>query len=356
MHLAHLRLRDFRNYPRLDVDFAPGFHLLLGENAQGKTNILEAIYLIATLRSFRGVGSAQIVRHGQKGYFVGSHIVGQGEHETKMYWSLKERSLALDGRPVRKLTDYLGVLRTVVFCTEDLQLIKGPGRVRRRFLDLLLSQTHSTYLPLLQRYTQALRSRNALLRQVPLDPAALEGFSRELVNSGNELIRFRRELIPKFSPVARQAYSKISNAAEDLRLEYHPSVKEDFAVELAHARQREQAYRSTLIGPHRDELQLLLNDRSAAQFGSEGQKRTLAIALKMAQAEYHTGVHGSPPVLLIDDIMGELDLKRRSGLMPLLQRAHHAKGQVFMTATEENWPQELGREVRKWTIGQGRIS
>src|SRR5512136_1534882 len=109
MHLAHLRLRDFRNYARLDVDFAPGFHLLLGDNAQGKTNILEAIYLIATLRSFRGVGSAQMVRHGQAGYFVAGTITAQGKHEAKLYWSPRQRSLALDSRPVRKLTDYLGV-------------------------------------------------------------------------------------------------------------------------------------------------------------------------------------------------------------------------------------------------------
>src|SRR5436190_7782747 len=165
VHLAHLRLRDFRNYARLDADFTPGFHLLLGHNAQGKTNVLEAIYLMATLRSFRGVGGAQMVRHGQKGYFAGGKVIAQGGHEIKMYWSAAERSLALDGRPVRKLTDYLGVLRTVVFCTEDLLLVKGPGRARRRFLDLLLSQTHAGYLPLLQRYAQALRSRNALLKQ-----------------------------------------------------------------------------------------------------------------------------------------------------------------------------------------------
>src|SRR5204862_292693 len=116
MHLAHLRLRDFRNYARLDADFPPGFQLLLGDNAQGKTNILEAIYLVSTLRSFRGVGSAHMVRHGQKGYFVGSKVVAQGEHETKMYWSATEKNLTLDGRPIRKLTDYLGAIKTVVFC------------------------------------------------------------------------------------------------------------------------------------------------------------------------------------------------------------------------------------------------
>lgn len=355
VHLAHLRLRDFRNYGRLDADFGPGFHLLLGDNAQGKTNVLEAIYLIATLRSFRGVGGAQMVRHGQKGYFVGSHLVGQGRHETKMYWSANERSLTLDGRPVRRLTEYLGTLRTVVFCTEDLLLVKGPGRTRRRFMDLLLSQTTPAYLPLLQRYTQALRSRNALLKQPVVDAAALESFSRELVSAGEAIMRARRELLPAFAPLARQAYSRISKEAEELQLEYLPSAKGDFRVELAQSQARERAYRSTVVGPHRDELQLLLNDRAAGQFGSEGQKRSLAIALKMAQAEYVTGIHGSPPVLLIDDIMGELDLKRRAGFLPLLERAHRSRGQVFMTATEENWPEELGREVQRWTVHQGAL-
>ncbi len=355
VHLAHLRLRDFRNYPRLDADFTPGFHLLLGDNAQGKTNILEAIYLMATLRSFRGVGGAQMIRHGQKGYFVGGKVVGQGEHEIKIYWSARERNLTLDGRPVKKLSEYLGTLRTVIFCTEDLLLVKGTGRVRRRFLDLLLAQTQPGYLPLLQRYMVAVRSRNALLKHQPGDEATLDSFSRELVKLGEEIIRHRRELVPKFSPLARLAYRRISHDAEELRLEYQPSVKKDFAVELAQSRARERSYRTTLVGPHRDDLQLLLADKSAAQFGSEGQKRTLAIALKMAQAEYLTGIHGSAPVLLIDDVMGELDAKRRGGFLPLLERSRETSGQVFMTATEENWPRELGRDLQRWEITGGTL-
>ena len=382
VHLAHLRLRDFRNYPRLDVDFAPGFHVLLGDNAQGKTNILEAIYLIATLRSFRGVGGAQMVRHGKDGYFIGAKIVSHGQREIKIYWSPHEKKLDLDARPVRKLTDYLGVLRAVVFCSEDNQLIKGTARIRRRFLDLLLTQTQPGYLPLLQRYAQALRSRNALLKQnSPNRPAAwghaayndpvgrvpppgdfassgassLDAFSAELVKLGNEIIRLRHELVPKFSPLAKAAYRKVSNAAEELRFEYQPSVKKDFAVELAQSRAREKTWRATLVGPHRDELLLALNDRSAAQFGSEGQKRTLAIALKIAQAEFLTAVHGAPPVLLIDDIMGELDLKRRSAFVPLLEKSREASGQVFMTATEENWPRELGRDLQRWQVESGML-
>jgi DNA replication and repair protein RecF len=389
VHLAHLRLRDFRNYARLDADFAPGFHLLLGDNAQGKTNILEAVYLMATLRSFRGVGGTQMIRHGQKGYFVGGSVVGgtvptssgssgresapsdqsrltsaatmlttHGGREVKIYWSVRERKLALDGQPVKRLGDYLGVLRAVVFCTEDLQLVKGAARARRRFLDLLLAQTQPAYLPLLQRYMRAVRARNVLLKHSRLggtDEATLDSFSHELVELGGQLIRMRTELAPKFSPLARLAYRRISNDAEELRIEYQPSVKKDFAVELAQSRNRERTYRSTLVGPHRDDLKLLLNEKSAAQFGSEGQKRTLAIALKMAQAEYLAGIHGSAPVLLIDDVMGELDVKRRSGFLPLLEQARKTGGQVFMTATEENWPAELGKDLQKWEVKTGAL-
>ncbi|HEX9046578.1 MAG TPA: DNA replication/repair protein RecF [Verrucomicrobiae bacterium] len=355
MHLSHLRLRDFRNYARLDAEFAPGFHLLLGDNAQGKTNILEAIYLMATLRSFRGVGGAQMVRHGAKGYFVGGNVVGQGDHEIKMYWSARERKLALDGQPVKRLADYFGAVRTVVFCTEDLQLVKGPGRGRRRFMDLLLAQTQPGYLALLQRYMAAVRNRNALLKQRSPDEVTLESFSTEMVKLGEELIRARRDLVPKLSPLARLAYRRIAHDAEELRMEYQPSVKHDFAVELAQARSRERTFRATLVGPHRDDLQLLQNDKSAAQYGSEGQKRTLAIALKMAQAEFLTGIHGSPPILLIDDVMGELDVKRRSGFLPLLEQARRTSGQVFMTCTEENWPRELGQDLQKWMVIQGTL-
>jgi DNA replication and repair protein RecF len=337
------------------VDFASGFHLLLGDNAQGKTNILEAIYLMATLRSFRGVGGAQMIRHGQRGYFVGGKIIGAGEREIKMFWSAHERNLLLDGQPVKKLADYFGALRTVVFCTEDVQLVKGAPRARRRFLDLLLAQTSPIYLPLLQRYMHTVRARNALLKQHSSDEAALDSFSQELVNLGDEIIRARSELVPKFSPLARLAYRRISNDAEELRIEYRSSVKSDFTVELTQSRAREKTFRATLVGPHRDDLQLLLSEKSAAQFGSEGQKRTLAIALKMAQVEFLAGIHGSPPILLIDDVMGELDIKRRSGFLPLLERARKTSGQVFLTATEENWPRELGKDLQRWEVKTGML-
>ncbi len=356
MHLARLRLRDFRNYARLDAVFAPGFHIFLGDNAQGKTNLLEAIYLLATLRSFRGVGGSQMIRQDQRGYFIGATVVSQTEHEIKVYWSAVERRLTLDGRPVRRLSDYLGTIKAVVFCSEDLQLIKGAARARRRYLDLLLSQTQPGYLALLQRYMQTLRSRNALLKRRGPDPAALDGFSHELLRSGKELMRLRHALIPRLSPLARLAFRRIAPETEELALEYAPSVKADFEVELTHTRQREAALRTTLVGPHRDDLRFLINGRPAAPFASEGQKRTLAIALKIAQAEYLSGIHGTPPMLLIDDVMGELDQKRRAGFLPLLQRIHEKHGQVFMTCTDENWPKDLGLDLQRWQICAGNLN
>jgi DNA replication and repair protein RecF len=248
------------------------------------------------------------------------------------------------------------VLRAVVFSSDDLQLVKGPASRRRRFMDLLLTQTHPTYLALLQRYAQSLRARNALLKQPRPDETALEGFTRPLIEAGNQIIRCRHELLPSLGPVATESYRRISGGSEALQLQYQPAVKGDFAVELAQARDRERVLRSTIVGPHRDELILSLDDRLADEFGSEGQKRSVAIALKMAQSEYLTRIHGSSPVLLIDDIMGELDAVRRSALVPLLQRAGHSGGQVFMTATEESWRPEIGIQPQRWNVADGEVS
>ena len=283
MHLAHLRLRDFRNYTRLDADFEPGFHLLLGRNAQGKTNILEALHLLATLRSFRGVGSAAMVRHGQPGWFVGGRAIGTSTHDVRIYWSSRERRLTLDQQPIKRLTDYLGTFRTVAFCTEDLTLVKGAGRGRRRFLDFLLTQTVPGYLPLLQRYTRAVRARNALLKRKPIDEASLDSFTAEVIQLGNQLIAHRHDLMPALAPRIQAAHKRIAPNGEELRVELIPSVKKDFTAELELTRDRERKHGATIIGPHRDEIALLLHDSSAADYASEGQKRTIAIAIAIVR-------------------------------------------------------------------------
>ncbi len=340
----------------MDAEFTPGFHVFLGDNAQGKTNLLESIYLLATLRSFRGVGGGQMIRHGAPGYFVGGTVVGERPADIRAWWSLRERRLTANGTPVRRLGDYLGLLRAVVFCTEDLQLIRGPGKGRRRFLDLLLSQTDSGYLPILLRYTQALKARNALLKQPRVDEDQLAAFTVELITLGTRIIEARRNLVPQILPLARLAHRRIAADTDGLNLEYAPNVRGDYTVALAQSRSRERALRTTVVGPHRDDLTLLVNDRPADLFGSEGQKRTVAVALKIAQAEFLTRIHGQPPVLLIDDVMGELDARRRAGLLPLLQQVHQATGQVFMTCTEENWPRELSDRLVRWEVRDGTVS
>ena len=356
VHLAHLRLRDFRNYTRLDAEFGPGLHLLLGRNAQGKTNILEAIHLLATLRSFRGVGSAPMVRHGAAGWFVGGRVIATGNNAVKLYWSRTERRLTVDDQPIRRLTDYWGTLRTVAFCAEDVALVKGAGRGRRRFLDFLLAQTVPTYLGVLQRYLRAMRARNALLKKRPVDEAALESFTIGLVKLGEELMAQRAALLPELAPRIMAAHQRIAPKGESLAVAYAPNVKGDFAEHLRRQREREYRLGSTAAGPHRDELTLELNERPAADFASEGQKRTVAIALKMAQAEHFSAVHGVPPVLLIDDVMGELDATRRAGFIPLLDQCSQGRGQVFMTCTEENWPRELAQSVSHWQVENGGVT
>ncbi len=356
MQLASLKLRDFRNYRKLEVNFESGFHLILGSNAQGKTNLLEAIYLLSTLRSFRGVGNAQIIHHGKLAFFVGGLVLGQTENNIQYYWAANERKLKLNQKSIRRVSDYLGTLRTVVFCMEDLHLVKGSAKSRRRFLDLLLTQTQPGYLGLLHRYTELLRSRNALLKRGPIDVSLIDSFTKDLISTGEKLMIFRRKLVEKLSPLVRLSYRKIASKMEDVMIEYKPSVREDFILELSKSRERELRYRSTVIGPHRDEMKLTLDNKLASQFGSEGQKRTFSIALKMAQAEYLSGVHGSPPILLIDDVMGELDAERRAGLIPLISRTRRALGQVFMTCTEENWPSELSADLNRWKVEQGTLN
>lgn len=155
--------------------------------------------------------------------------------------------------------------------------------------------------------------------------------------------------------MVQSAFHRIAEQRDALQWEYAPQVEGDFNVALAASRARERTLRTTVVGPHRDDIQLLINGRSAAHYSSEGQKRTLALALKMAQAEHLTEVHGAPPLLLIDDVMGELDANRRAGFLPLLDRARGAGGQVFMTCTEENWPRDLASDLSRWNVQDGQL-
>ena len=234
-------------------------------------------------------------------------------------------------------------------------MVKGSSQGRRRFLDLILSQTVPGYLVLLLRFAKSLKSRNALLKQVNPPEAELEAFTAELVLAGTAVMEARNLLVPRIAPLVRFAFRRVAGDADDMSVVYQPGFRGDLAVALANARARERLVRTTVVGPHRDDLLIQVNDRSALQYTSEGQKRTLAVALKLAQAEYLSEVHGSPPVLLIDDVMGELDAERRAAFVPLLNQVFRSGGQVFMTCTEENWPRELSQDLIRWTVQEGKL-
>ncbi len=357
MILKELRLRGFRNFSRLDWTVGPGVHVLTGLNGQGKTNILEAVYLLSTMRSFRGARHQELIQYGKSGYFAGGVVQADVETRIKFYRSRSERKLSVNEEPLSSLQDYLGTVRTVIFSSEDIQLVKGPASVRRRFLDLICCQTRPGYLEALQKYSRAVRNRNALLKRKDLDDRLLQSFTAPVIEHGNRIMEIRRKVVPALSPIARLAYRQIADGRdEELLLEYRASVKHDFALELEKNFRRELSTGSTIIGPHRDDLILNINDRDAARFASEGQQRTLVIALKMAQIQILFGYFGSYPILLIDDIMGELDAGRRKAFLPLLDKARDGRAQIIMTCTEPSWPESLSASWIFWDVHNGHIS
>ncbi|MGC8744720.1 MAG: DNA replication/repair protein RecF [Verrucomicrobiia bacterium] len=355
MFISYLRLRNFRNYNRVDVEFNPGLVVFVGNNAQGKTNILEAIYFLATLKSFRGATIPQLIRHSQKNFLIAARIHSYAEHNIKVFCSREERKYVLDNSSIKRVKDIYGIVKAVVFCSEDIMLVKGSARNRRRYLDYILANIAPNYLDILQNYSTALRNRNHILKQVTIDLQLLESFTIQLVQYGNELMRCRRELMSEISPIIERSYRKISAGADEIRVEYRPSVKSDFSIELTNNRNRELALKTTLIGPHRDDLAIYVSDKPVADYGSEGQMRSVAIALKLGQAEYFSSKLGSPPILLVDDIMGELDKNRREAFLPLLERSQHFRSQVFMTCTEHSVPSELQKIMEVWRVVNGAL-
>lgn len=354
MYIKHLRLRNFRNYVRVDVEFGPGLHFLIGKNGQGKTNLLEAIYLLSTLRSFRGCQTSQLIYHGASAFLVGAEIIGVTKYVVKYYWSKNIRKLTLNGEQLHHNIDYFGVFKAVIFSPEDIALIKGPPAIRRRFMDLLLSQIDKQYFINRQSYLETLRARNSLLKASTIDLKQLEAFSQQLITYGTYLIKARTILVQELNQIFQEIYRLIAGN-EQVELVYKPSVDENFELALSRSLENDIAYKQTHLGPHRDELLILLNQRSAQNFASEGQKRTISIALRISQAIYVTQKYGQPPVLLLDDILGELDSDRQFGLVTVIERIQKSSGQIFITITDEPLWKQWPSPITKWEVVNGSI-
>ncbi len=346
--LTQLQLRNFRCFDELRVEFASGFNFFVGENGQGKTSILEAACVLLRLQSQRSSTLAPLVRIGHKSFVLSGRC---NAHQLEFRYSGLRRKLAFDHAEQRSPAEYLRIARVVSLANGDIELARGGSETRRRFLDFLGAQLEPIYLPTLRFYERALRSRNALLKSPQARPREIAAYDAPLLEHGGKLSVMRSRLVEDLAPFAAAAHHEISGSNETLTLHFAPGNTEDFAADLAGSSLQELRLRQTVVGPHRDDIALQVDEKPAAQYASEGQQRTVVLALKIAQARVFAVETEMQPLLLIDDIFGELDPERRNRLLRALPEA----AQKFVTATSLAWRErEIGGPI--FTLASGKLS
>ena len=345
--LRDLRLKNFRCFDALAADFSSRFNFIIGANGQGKTSILEAACVLLRLQSQRTSTLAPVVKFGTKSFAVAGTY---GGHLLEFRYSALKRKIAFDQVEQRTTEEYLGVARVVSFANTDIELARGSGEPRRRYLDFIGAQIDPTYRPTLRAYERALRCRNALLKSPHPRPREIAAYDQPLLEHGSALSSMRARLVERVAPLATQSQREISGTSEELVVRWSPGNSNDFAADLSNSRAAEARLHQTVVGPHRDDLDLLIDGKPAAQFASEGQQRTLALALKIAQAEIFSAENAAP-LLLIDDIFGELDPARRNALL----RSMPSRSQKLVTATNIGWG-EVPLDGRKFRLENGRLT
>ena len=317
MRLRHLTLQHFRNIPLTQLALTGRLQFFVGANGQGKTNLLEAVGCLTALRSFRTADHKLLIAHGQPEAAIACTLEHERCGETTVTIKLRAdgKEAWTDRERVTRLADYLGRFPTVIFTSQDLQLIRGAPAARRRWLDLTLAAMDADYLRVLQTYHRALAERNALLKSGSAVAAELTAFEQTMAPAAAELVARRRDGLHALADVLMQRYTQIAAAAEPAGFSYAPDFAEASSVAvaamLAKNRVRDAQFRTTLCGPHRDDFEFTLAGHPAKDFASEGQQRSLVIALRLAQAAWFQARSGVRPVLLADDVLGELDPARR---------------------------------------------
>jgi DNA replication and repair protein RecF len=344
--LHDFRLRDFRCFETLVFEPAEGLNFLIGSNAQGKTSILEAACVLLRLQSPRASSLGDAVRFDQAGFGIDGHW---GERHMHLKFTNALKAFALDSKPQSRAVDYLAVARVVWISNDDLQLVRGSGGHRRRYLDFLGVQVVPNYLRQLRSYERVLRSRNSLLK----DNRArreIEAFDAPLIEAGTFLLNARSVMSTDLKPLTLASGHQVAGEGESLQVSYRAGGEMDFAAALEKSRGEEIRLRTTVVGPHRDDLEILLNGREAGVFASEGQQRSIALALKLAQAARLGQSAEEPPIFLIDDVFGELDPRRRNNLLAALPTA----SQKLITATSLDWME--GREGAVFFLSDGALA
>jgi DNA replication and repair protein RecF len=345
MYLKTLHLRQFRNYRDCIVDFDAPKTILVGNNAQGKSNLLEAVELLSTLKSHRSVRDRELVlEEAAVGQIRANLERAYGSVELALTLRTQgRRTVALNQESLRRQLDFLGILNAVQFSSLDLELVRGAPEQRRNWLDSILTQLEPIYAYILNQYNQVLRQRNALLKKFRkqqaeggIDESSFKDYDSQLAlwdaqlaTAGSRVTRRRARVLERLAPLAQAWHTSISGATEVLEVTYAPNVsleKDDpegvklaFLDKIQRRRIAEQSHGTTLVGPHRDEVEFTINQTPARSYGSQGQQRTLVLALKLAELKLIEEVVGEPPLLLLDDVLAELDLSRQNQLLDAIQ-------------------------------------
>ena len=321
MYISSLSLANFRNYTSEKIEFSPYTNVIYGDNAQGKTNILEAVYLCGTTKSHRGSKDREMIRFHENESHIKLRINKGGiSHRIDMHLKKnKAKGIAIDGIPIRKAKELLGIVNIVFFSPEDLNIIKnGPGE-RRRFLDSELCQLNKIYLSDLFQYNHILNQRNKLLKDIAQKESlksTLDIWDEQLVRYGASVIRSRREFVCEMNEVIQRIHSSITGEKEQIELIYEPNVEEEQFLEiLLKNREKDFKFKNTSSGPHRDDMCVKINHIDIRKYGSQGQQRTAALSLKLSEIHLVERKIKDVPILLLDDVLSELDVNRQNYLL-----------------------------------------
>ena len=321
MIVKSIELFHFRNYENLSLTFDDGTNILYGDNAQGKTNILEAIYISGTSKSHKGSRDRELIRFGQQEAHIRT-VVEKDEREFQIDIHLKKnkaKGIAINRIPIKKASDLFGILHIIFFSPEDLNMIKNGPAERRKFLDVELCQLDKIYLSDLSNYNKALNQRNQLLKDIYFRPDlkdTLPVWDMQLLKYGKSIIQRRRQFVEEIGGIAAGIHHKISGGREELHLRYEPNIEDIFFEdELIRAKEKDLKTGQTSVGPHRDDLKISVGDIDMRRFGSQGQQRTCALSLKLSEIQLVERTIHDAPVLLLDDVLSELDKNRQNYLL-----------------------------------------
>ena len=321
MIVKSVELSDFRNYGSLLLNFSDGINILYGDNAQGKTNILESIYLSGTTKSHRGSKDKEMIHFGKEEAHIRTVVEKQGkEYHIDMHIKKhKTKGIAINQVPIKKASDLFGVLNLIFFSPEDLNIIKEGPAERRRFLDMELCQLDKIYLYNLSKYNKILNQRNKLLKDMFQNPelrSTLDIWDQQLITYGTKIIQRRRQFVEELNTIIFTIHKKLSGNKEELFLSYEPDCSDVYYPQkLCEAREKDERFGSTSVGPHRDDISFFIGNIDIRKFGSQGQQRTAALSLKLSEIELVKKIIGEEPVLLLDDVLSELDSNRQNQLL-----------------------------------------